>query len=166
MAEKLSSVFLDANRGSGDNSTYKKFSKPSLTEQQHKEAVDVNNIVRQYTMQGYRSEDFKNLADRVFADASRFVDNTDALDLVDASNLMKQAEYMFIQNVPAKIREQYGNDPMQFYKACVATNGDASKIRALFGDVKNYAVPNVEQLAQGNHIPSSTSSNNNDPQDE
>ena len=58
-------------------------------------------------MQGYRSEDFVNLSARVFADAKRFVDCTDLKDLQTASNLMMEAEASFIQNVPAKIREQY-----------------------------------------------------------
>ena len=58
-------------------------------------------------MQGYRSEDFVNLSARVFADAKRFVDCVNLKDLHTTSNLMMEAEASFIQNVPAKIREQY-----------------------------------------------------------
>ena len=69
--------------------------------------MDINNIVKQYTLQCYRIEDFKNFADRVFSDARRFVDCTNFQDLQTASNMMIEAEASFIQNVPAKIREQH-----------------------------------------------------------
>lgn len=152
MVEKVQKVdlgFLNANRRGVDDGITNE--EPSMTEQQFKEQCDINNIVKQYTLAGYRSQDFDMLGKQVMADASRFIDVSNVPTLQEAHTLMEEAKHSFVQNVPAKIREHFDNDPMKFWQhASKAQNVD--EIRALFGDLKNYSAPNATQLEEGNQL--------------
>ncbi|QCS36145.1 minor capsid protein [Capybara microvirus Cap1_SP_140] len=149
---------LDANRRSNKIDVYHS-DEPSMTDQTFVEQSDINYIIQQYTLAGYRSEDFQNIAERVFSDSKRFVDCSQIPDMQTGFNMMQEASEAFIQNVPAKIREHFGHDPMAFYKH-VASLTDASELKGLFGDLRNYSPPTAEQLEEGNIASVSTSKEN------
>lgn len=159
MVERVQKVdlgFLRANRRGVDDGVTN--NEPSMTEQQFKDQCDVNNIVKQFTLAGYRSQDFDMLGKQVMSDASRFIDVSKVPTLQEAHALIEEAQNSFIQNVPAKIRERFDNDAMKFWQhASKAQN--VNEIKTLFGDLKNYSAPNATQLAEGNQSAVKSSTN-------
>lgn len=76
-----------------------------LTKQADKDAADINIIVRTYGT----SNQFAN----VNPIEPRYQDNTAVVDLIEARNLVQQAEQDFL-TLPAEVRALANNDPVQF----------------------------------------------------
>ena len=78
---------------------------PGLTEQSHKEDVDMHNIMRQFEKTG--------IVKHVAAHAGTYGDYVGAPGFQEAMNIIAKAESMF-ESVPAKIRAKFDNDPGKF----------------------------------------------------
>lgn len=123
------------------------FTVKSKTEQSHRETCDVNNIVKQYAAAGFRSQDFQELSQQMMSLAHEYQDASVAGDLLEAHQMYKGAEDNFVQFVPADIRTQFNNNPMEFYKFAADKN-NADKLRSMFADYHNYAAPRADQLTE------------------
>lgn len=79
-------------------------SEPVLTDQSYKKSSDINNIMAQYAKSGLLLEPNKAFA--------KYVDNTLAIPLEDAHNMLREAQELFME-LPYQLRKQMDNDPMQ-----------------------------------------------------
>jgi phage internal scaffolding protein len=77
---------------------------PGLTEQSHKQATDINYILRDYAKTGLMKH-VKN-HEGVYDDVS-------VSDFQDAMFKVKKAQNMF-DELPSNIRKRFGNDPAEF----------------------------------------------------
>lgn len=77
------------------------FIEPSMAEQSHKDAVNVNKIMRRYTLTGILEHENRN--------SPRYNDNT-ACDYHDAMNRVAATNELFMQ-LPSAIRKKFDNDP-------------------------------------------------------
>lgn len=77
---------------------------PSLTKQSFAEEVDINTIVRRFGLTGQLPE---NVRAPTYADFEEVVDYQTALNAV----LAAQSAFM---ELPANVRERFGNDPQKF----------------------------------------------------
>lgn len=77
---------------------------PSMTKQSFKDELDVNNIIKKYTVPELKqmAEDFEG----IYGDF-------DEIDYQTALTKISHANDVFM-NVPVKIRQQFGNDPGKF----------------------------------------------------
>jgi phage internal scaffolding protein len=75
-----------------------------LTEQNHKDETDINNIVRKYNKTGLI--DHLNQFEKQYGDMTGF-DYQDAMNTVAAANTM-------FEGLPSAIRNQFDNDPAKF----------------------------------------------------
>nr|AVQ10245.1 internal scaffolding protein VP3 [Gokushovirinae environmental samples] len=80
---------------------------PSMTKQSFKEECDINNIVRKFEATGQIDHINQAHAQGLFTDLPT------GLDLQTALNMKQQAESAFMA-LPAKIRAQFDNDPVEF----------------------------------------------------
>lgn len=80
---------------------------PSRTEQHHKDACDINQIVRR--MKPHEMQQLIQLN----AAAGMYVDLPDGFDYQQAIDTVMRAEQSFL-SLPAKVRERFGNDPALF----------------------------------------------------
>jgi len=60
---------------------------------------------------------------------------------------MFHVEHLFIQNVPAAIREKFDNDPYQFYQF-VNNPKNVDAVKQMFGNSKNYSVPTADAVEE------------------
>jgi len=77
----------------------------SLTEQHHGETVKIHNILRQYQNTGFVSHTSKH--------EPMYADMVDAPNFYEAQCILAQTSSMF-QEVPAKLRKQFDNDPGKY----------------------------------------------------
>jgi phage internal scaffolding protein len=75
-----------------------------LTEQNHKDETDINNIVRKYNKTGLI--DHLNQFEKQYGDMTGY-DYQDAMNTVAAANTM-------FEGLPSAIRNQFDNDPAKF----------------------------------------------------
>jgi phage internal scaffolding protein len=75
-----------------------------LTEQNHKDETDINNIVRKYNKTGLI--DHLNQFEKQYGDMTGY-DYQDAMNTVAAANTM-------FEGLPSSIRNQFDNDPAKF----------------------------------------------------
>lgn len=80
----------------------------SMTEQSHKDACDIYNILKQYQRTG--------VVQHIAKAQARFEDLPDSIDYQESLNLIMSAEAAF-EALPAKMRAEYQNDPAGFLKA-------------------------------------------------
>lgn len=101
----------------------KKLPMPSMTKQEFKTEVDINNIVKQFKPHHMAAMLQANLQSGAYQDLPDSYDYQAALDLV------RQAENSFM-TVPAKIRDQFGQDPAAFL-AFVTNPDNLEEVRKL-----------------------------------
>ena len=82
-----------------------KFTDPSLTEQSHRNEVRTQTILRKYAQTG--------LMPHQSSKQPSFMNLAHAPDFHQAMNTVAAARQTF-ENIPAKIRSEFGNDPEQF----------------------------------------------------
>lgn len=138
---------LDANRKNDVNGLVCKTD--SLTEQQWKDSQDINLIIKNCVGVGRSSESVLAYLASLEMQSGRYLDVSNVSSLEDMQAIMDEAHNSFIENVPASIRDKYNNNPIEFYKAYQA---DPKAISEMFKDMKNYSVPNVEQVEEAPHI--------------
>lgn len=83
-----------------------KFDKPSLTQQQYKDEVNINNIVNRYKNTGEIQETGRK---GYYMDVSSVPDYQTALEIVNNANRI-------FQTLPAKIRTRFGGNPAEMLK--------------------------------------------------
>lgn len=76
----------------------------SMTEQQFKQEVDINNILDHYRKTGYLPPSSR---DPIYGDVSQITSFQDALHHVEDS-------YALFETVPSKIRRMFNNDPGEY----------------------------------------------------
>lgn len=81
---------------------------PTLTQQQFKDETDINVIVERFGVTG-------QLPDAIIPPT--YGDYTNVPDFQTALNVVLQAEEAFME-LPAKIRQRFGNDPQQYLEFC------------------------------------------------
>lgn len=77
---------------------------PSLAQQQFKEESDINTIVERFGITGQLPENVR---------IPEVGDFSDAMDFHTSMNVIRAAEEAFME-MPAKVRERFGNDPGAF----------------------------------------------------
>ena len=105
--------------------------KKGLTEQHHKDRVNIHTIMRKYEKTGilehvsqYKGE-YMNLAGRP--------------EFHEAMNIIAEAQQMF-ETVPAEIRKKFGNDPAE-YVEFMQNPENRDKIEALGLDASHLPKP-------------------------
>lgn len=91
-------VFLDAEG---------EYLEPVITEQCHKDACDVDNIIRQYDRTG--------LITHVNQAVANYGDFTLVNEYQESLNMVIQADNAFM-DLPAKVRSRFGNDAGAFFE--------------------------------------------------
>lgn len=100
---------------------------PSLTEQSHTRACDINTIMARYQKTG--------IIDHVSKYADQYGDIS-AYDFAHAQNLVAQVKSQF-EELPAYVRAEFENDP-QNYLALMETNEGLSKLRSIIHPADQY----------------------------
>lgn len=77
---------------------------PSMTEQSHAKACDVNNIMKKYIKTG--------VLDHAKAYSGYYAD-VPQIDFHEAQNVIAKAEQVFME-IPAQVRRRFDNDPGKF----------------------------------------------------
>lgn len=80
----------------------------SMTKQSHQEECDINNIIRQYQRTG--------IYNHINSQSPQYEDLPDGLDYQESMNTILHAQSVFA-DLPAKVRDRFGNDPMVFLSA-------------------------------------------------
>lgn len=93
---------------------------PSLTQQQHKDEVDINTIARNFGLTG-------KLPMPVYLPT--FDDFSEVEDFQSALHTIQRAEASF-QAMPSHVRERFNNDPQKFL-TFTSDSRNADEIRAL-----------------------------------
>lgn len=93
-----------------------------MTEQHHKDAVDIHNIIHKYDTTG--------LITHVSVATAQYGDFTGVTDYREALHKVMQADESFSQ-LPAKVRQQFNNDPGEFFE--FAMNPDNAEALADLG---------------------------------
>lgn len=101
----------------------RKIPMPSMTKQEFKPEVDINNIVKQFKPHHMAAMLQANLLSGAYQDLPDDYDYQAALDLV------RQAETAFM-TVPAKIRDRFGQDPAAFL-AFVSNPDNLDEVRQM-----------------------------------
>lgn len=124
-----------------------KFTKPSLTEQQHVPLCDINNKVKQVTMPFLRDKfsgdkmlQFLNDVDH---NAQLYMDCTKVPDLAHMQETIDTIQEFFVQNVPAAIRQKFDNNFSEFYKYA---KQDKDALKNMFAAINSLPVPTAQQL--------------------
>lgn len=123
---------------------------PGRTKQEFKDECDVNNIVKRFVRDGFVAHLNKGVP--VFMDVSEIGDFRTAVDQVRAAT-------KFFDNLPAKVRAKFGNDPARFLDE--AGSLSRSELRELGlaelrkGD-RQRRVTDVEEPAPGEEAGSGT----------
>ena len=120
----------------------------TLTEQQWKDSCDVNFIVKQYAGIGMSADQFLARMNEVMKDAGQYLDVSDINDLSTYHVKYEQAMQSFEQNVPAAIRDKFGNDAGLFYKF---VQHNPEEFKSMLKDFKNYNAPSVDAVQAVGH---------------
>jgi phage internal scaffolding protein len=107
-----------------------------LTEQNHKDETDINNIVRKYNKTGLI--DHLNQFEKQYGDMTGF-------DYQDAMNTIAAANTMF-EGLPSSIRNKFDNDPAKFINF-VDDEANADKLIEM-GLAKPKDIPIVDEDAK------------------
>lgn len=108
---------------------------PSLTEQHHARACDINTIMAKYVRTG--------LIEHVSQYEPRFGD-VSKVDFQDAMFLVKEVESEF-QNLPAYVRAHYGD--AQNYLEAISTPEGVEALRSLRPPAEQYTLDGEPDLA-------------------
>ncbi|WNK14757.1 MAG: internal scaffolding protein [Microvirus sp.] len=112
-----------------------------LTKQSEKDAADINLIVKTYGRTG------------AFANVNpiepRYQDNTGVVDLVDAYQLVREAQDQF-DSLPAEVRALADNNPIRFAEM-LTDEGAVAALKAVGLPIKEKPAPTVESLLEGIH---------------
>lgn len=103
--------------------------KPSMTEQQHKDAVNINTIVAKARKTGMAPI---QSGSPLYGDFSQVESFQDAQDMINA------ARDQFINQIPAEVREMFGNNPAAMMEFLANEENEAQAIE--MGLVKPKAV--------------------------
>lgn len=106
------------------------FPAETLTEQSHKHACDVNNIMARYTATGVM-EHVRNF-EPVYADMTEG-------DYHDAMNAVASAKSMF-EDLPSTMRRHFGDDPARFLAFCQESEDPAGELQALAEGYRKQAL--------------------------
>lgn len=90
------------------------FEKPSLTQQQFKYDVDINNIIKRF--KNVHGIDYLKSV-HGFIGGGQFGDFSDVPDYRTAIERVRQGEHVFMQ-LPAQLRNEFGNDAASFLDFC------------------------------------------------
>lgn len=93
---------------------------PSMTQQQHKDEVDINTIARNFGLTG-------QLPRPVYLPT--FADFSEVEDFQSALHTIQRAENSFYA-MPSRVRERFQNDPQKFLEF-TSDSRNADEIRAL-----------------------------------
>jgi len=104
----------------------------SMTKQSHKDECDINLILRQYQRTG--------IINHVQAARPTYSDLPDAIDYQASLSILMEADQAF-QNLPAKVRNHFANDPATFLAALTDPN-QADQLRE-FGVLKPLPSPSL-----------------------
>lgn len=125
-----------------DYKTGEVISPPSRTEQSHKDACDINNIVKRM-----KPHEMAQLIERN-AQAGMYVDLPDNTDYQSAITTVMQAEASF-NSLPSKVRERFNHDPSLFLTfATNSANIDELRALGLAAPSLPAAVPPAPPAAQ------------------
>lgn len=94
----------------------------SKTQQQFADEVDINNIIARHGDDAFQSRE-------AFFASSRFGDTTLFPEFQDAQNMIAQANQSFAE-LPAKIRDRFGNDPAKLMQY-LSEGGHEAELREL-----------------------------------
>jgi len=94
--------------------------KPSKTQQQYKESVDINNIIKKYKVTGELSH--LNRKQGVYLDSANLPSYQEALNMVISAN------DQFAQ-LPSQIRKQFNNNPQEMISFLDNPQNDEEAIR-------------------------------------
>ncbi|QCQ84992.1 internal scaffolding protein [Blackfly microvirus SF02] len=103
--EALSSMFVLRDVESGDP-TITMPGGPSLTRQDYADECDINQIMAKYEVSGV-------VPTHLNPGEPRYLDVTDVPDLVQAMEILDQAQTAFM-TLTAKVRREFDNDPAKF----------------------------------------------------
>ncbi len=112
-----------------------------LTEQHHKEACDIHNIMARYDATG--------LLEHVNQHQGTYGDFTSAPDLLEAHRAIQETQEMF-DSLPSKMRREFGDDPVNYiefmqnpsnYDQIVDMGLDASHLPTPAPEPKTKATP-------------------------
>ena len=92
-----------------------------MTEQSHKAACDINNIMARYVKTG--TLDHVRKYEPVYADVSPG-------EYHDAMNVIADTKTMF-EELPSQLRRQFQNDPEEFLRFCATEEGAGEKLAAM-----------------------------------
>ncbi len=106
----------------------------SETEQHHKKACDINNIVAKYRRTG--------LLDHIAKHQGTYGDAT-GLDFQDAQNLIATQTSIF-NELPAAVRAEFENDPAQ-YLELITSEGGPQELAEMLNPTIEEEVPEVEE---------------------
>lgn len=120
----------DADRASFDTALV--MTLPSLTQQQHKDECDINNIARNFGLTG-------KLPTPVYLPT--FGDFTEVEDFQSALHVIQRAEASFMA-MPSNVRERFNNNPQKFLEfTSDSRNADELRALGLFKDAPPVPVP-------------------------
>jgi phage internal scaffolding protein len=103
----------------------------SLTEQSHKAACDIHNIMRQSQKTG--------MINHLAQHEGQYMDLANRPTFQEANNIIAKAKSTF-ETVPAKIREQFHNDPGEFLEFIQTPENRAQMLEMGFSDAHLPAV--------------------------
>ena len=95
--------------------------KITMTEQNHKAACDVNNIMARYTKTGVMEH--VRAFEPVYSDTT-----TD--DYQNSMNVVADAKTMF-EELPSSIRRHFGDDPSEFLEFCTTADDPVGDLQGL-----------------------------------
>ncbi len=125
----------------------------NMTEQSHKKACDVNQIMKRYIKTG--------VIDHIKTNAPQYMD-VPAIDYTEAMALVASADSMF-NELPAQARKHFNNDPAQFLEYVQTNEADIQLLHELgLTNPNTQPSNNVEQSAEGPEGSEATSNSEGD----
>ena len=115
-----------------------RFPAETLTEQSHKAACDVNNIMARYTLTGVMEH--VRRFEPVYADVS-------AADYKASMDAISAAKTLF-EELPSRVRRHFGDDVTQFLAYCDETPDAASGLQAIAEEYRKQAL-GLDQAQKG-----------------
>lgn len=113
---------------------------PTMTQQQFREEVDINTILRRFRLTGEMPSDVR---------MPTYADFTDVYDFHTAANAVAQAREAF-ETMPANVRTRFHNDPGEFVDFCSREENRAEAARlGLIPMPKPAETPPAEPAAGG-----------------
>lgn len=123
------------------NKTHKRVqldcSSPKITDQSSKAMCDINNIMAQYAKTGL----FTHLS----KDVGQYIDNTLAIPLEQAHDMLMEAKDLFYQ-LPAQVRKLMQNDPTQLNE--FISDPDNHPILIKYGLIELRTTPKTDEGVQ------------------